>query len=160
MRICPRWVTDRLGASPHLVGPMFSVFSSSLAVSCLSAGRIVNAMPMPRVGLCCGFAAASGLLGMWLTPSVALLPAALALYGGAQGMLTALVTVGVAGCATPGYAGRPFFPFSPRCSAPRRRWLPLCAAGFLFPEGSRCCTAQGPRPHAGWACSAGRRSGG
>ena len=38
---------------------------------------------------------------MWLTPSVALLPAALALYGGAQGMLTALVTVGVAGCATP-----------------------------------------------------------
>lgn len=97
----PALVTDRLGASPHLVGPMFSVFSSSLAVSCLSAGRIVNAMPMPRVGLCCGFAAASGLLGMWLTPSVALLPAALVLYGGAQGMLTALVTVGVAGCATP-----------------------------------------------------------
>lgn len=97
----PALVTDRLGASPHLVGPMFSVFSASLAVSCLSAGRVVRAVSMPRIGLWCGLAVALGLLGMWLTPSIALLPPALALYGGAQGMLTALVTVGVAGCATP-----------------------------------------------------------
>lgn len=97
----PALVTERLSASPHMVGPMFSVYSASLAASCLSAGRVVRAVPLPRVGLCCGLVASLGILGLWLVPSIALLPLPLILYGGAQGMLTALVTVGVAGCATP-----------------------------------------------------------